>query len=134
MTEQEKQLLLKDLCTRTPYRVLMQVQNCKEECKHHLFGINFEDNTVRIDHCNESDEKIYINDWRPISDCKPYLRPMSSMTENERYEYLKFIIDETDDEARFLNKMVFYNKYHFDYHGLIEKGLALEAPEGMYND
>ena len=58
----------------------------------------------------------------------PYLRPMSSMTEEEKDEYSKAI-----ESLLWTNELDFFNKYHFDYRGLIPKGLALEAPEGMYN-
>ena len=64
---------------------------------------------------------------------KPYLRPMSSMTEEEENKYNslngyeKGIFPHTEEAFDWLNA------HHFDYRGLIEKGLALEAPEDMYN-
>ena len=82
-----------------------------------------------------------------ICDIKPYLRPMSSMTEKER-EQLYFAIDfygkidkdgdidASNHEFIFSETCMDYvdwlNAHHFDYRGLIEKGLTLEAPEGMY--
>lgn len=90
---------------------------------------------------------------------RPYLRPMSSMTEEEKEEYRKlsdevigsygpynweFIAHcvrlgikpgnphECIDEYVDMDAIDFLNAHHFDYRGLIEKGLALEAPEGMY--
>ena len=67
---------------------------------------------------------------------RPYLRPMSSMTKEEikdfftvrRFEY------DADDKliSKYGNDTDWLNAHHFDYRGLIEKGLALEAPEGMY--
>lgn len=74
---------------------------------------------------------------------KPYLRPMSSMTEKEKTELdkaydtllenLKSGVSgfNADAEATAFD-VDFYNSHHFDFRGLIEKGLALEAPEGMY--
>ena len=61
---------------------------------------------------------------------KPYLRPMSSMTEEEKLEY----VIAWDSRQPYLptEAMDWLNEYHFDYRDLIEKGLALEAPEGMY--
>jgi hypothetical protein len=69
---------------------------------------------------------------------KPYLRPMSSMTEEE-YENFR----ETFKWFEQFDKLIFewtyksydwLNKHHFDYRGLIPKGLALEALENMYKD
>ena len=50
------------------------------------------------------------------------------MTEKEKEEYKKVI-----ETLKWTEEFDFYNKYHFDYRGLIEMGLALEAPEDMYN-
>lgn len=80
----------------------------------------------------------------PVEEIKPYLRPLSSMTEEEE----KYVLDtwgiekfcngidllwdnylSFGDSADFVDWL---NANHFDYRGLIEKGLALEAPEGMY--
>ena len=61
-----------------------------------------------------------------VEDVKPYLRPMSSMTEEEYQEFGYDVLRYTPRELDWLNE------HHFDYRGLIEKGLAIEAPEGMY--
>ena len=55
---------------------------------------------------------------------------MSSMTDEEEKEYESCF--QSDDTTAATLLVDFYNKHHFDYRGLIEKGLALEAPEGMY--
>jgi hypothetical protein len=109
MTNEEKQLVLKDLCTRLPYGVIVKENDGVKENDNKLFKIDMFDGCI-----------------------KPYLRPMSSMTEEEINEYENFITNEKDDQLRFCNELVFYNSHHFDYRGLIEKGLAIEAPEGMY--
>ena len=67
----------------------------------------------------------------------PYLRPMSSMTEEEEIEYdATFATIKTADghydSAMTYKSFDFLNSHHFDYRGLIKKGLALEAPKGMY--
>ena len=82
-----------------------------------------------------------------IDDVKPYLRPMSSMTEEEKREYFSFIGGERPFDSDFSAYPIEYkfvyehdinsyidwlNAHHFDYRNLIRKGLALEAPEGMY--
>jgi hypothetical protein len=71
---------------------------------------------------------------------KPYLRPMSSMTEEEEKEYKTISIwgevreskSHYTDICPTIEGYDWLNAHHFDYRGLIEKGLALEAPEGMY--
>ena len=118
MTQEEKQLLLKDLCVRIPYRTFVCLNpgayNKPEKCL--LTGID--------------DEEVYLNvdsDPFKINNIRPYLRPMSSMTEEEKDEYDRLVMCNAswvvDD---------WLNKNHFDYRGLIEMGLALEATERMY--
>ena len=80
---------------------------------------------------------------------KMYLRPMSSMTEEERMEFAKLFSKWHDDELfdyieegvdfsiwkhKGMSPVVFYwlNSHHFDYLGLIPRGLALVAKENMY--
>jgi len=115
MTQEEKQLLLKDLCARLPYQPLCKKVDTEDdfcECDAPL-GYSLRDLV---------DNKIII---------KPYLRPMSSMTEEEKIDYQAFFnydgVEYPDEYIDWLNKNM------FDYRGLIEKGLAIEAPEGMYN-
>ena len=67
----------------------------------------------------------------PVEHVKPYLRPMSSMTVEERFEYNGFDGYIFSDEDVII-KIDWLNKHHFDYRGLIKKGLAIEAPENMY--
>lgn len=112
MTQEEKQLLLKDLCTRLPYGVMIT-----------LDGI----------HPITCTPSIYNAIWlKGNRRFKLYLRPMSSMTEEERMEYLHITLcDVVDCEA--WNEVDWLNTHHFDYRGLIERGLAIEAPKGMYN-
>jgi len=85
----------------------------------------------------ESDGVLEINDLYAIWENKPYLRPMSSMTEEESREYNSFSLGEDWVSNPYMGVPAFHvldwlNSRHFDYRGLIEKGLALEAPNGMY--
>ena len=111
MTQEDKQLLMKDLCARLPYGV---------KCRLSVKGAN-----VSIT------EKLDLGGLEHFMfgtmDVLPYLRPMSSMTEEEEtyYNTVYFTLN-------FYKKEDWLNAHHFDYRGLIEKGLALEAPEGMY--
>ena len=104
MKKEEKEILFKDLCARLPYSVLVKT-------KKYSFPI----------------ELRYLT-LDKMPDVKPYLRPMSSMTKEEKEEYKKVI-----ETLKWTEEFDFYNKYHFDYRELIPMGLALEAPEGMYH-
>ena len=128
MTQEDKELLLKDLCARLPYNVEVHIKG-EYKTPRKVYTVYKEDNTITyfkgLD-CFEED----------IENVKPYLRPMSSMTEEEKTEYRNIAPGiEWNYGIQFptTNKMDWLNKNYFDYRGLIEKGLALEAPEGMYN-
>lgn len=132
MTQEDKQLLLQDLCTRLPYGVMLDTPNGNKPLL--ALVLSKEYNTiVEYDdyHGNEND----ISEWEggDVEFIKPYLRPMSSMTEEEKIEYNSYHShpDNIGDSPWFY--VDWLNAHHFDYHDLIKKGLAIEAPEGMYN-
>lgn len=120
-----KKLLLVDLCARLPYGVKVYVEGdwFTDEREPYNTTIKASDPSSLIDFVNE--ECII----------KPYLRPMSSMTKEERTEYLNACGNEMDNalSSPRYGGIDWLNAHHFDYRGLIPKGLALEAPEGMYN-
>ena len=135
MNREEKQLLLKDLCGRLPYGVVCM--------------LSVKDTNVSIT------EKFVLDGLELFilgtMEVKPYLRPMPSMTEEEqRYiwnkygpsplfadfedagdvsELFKYCHMNISDANLFVDWL---NEHHFDYRGLIKKGLALEAPKDMY--
>lgn len=133
MTQEEKELLLKDLCGRLPYGVKASYYGAEEECEciDEIDGIYPFDNEVSIGQYALEIEVI-----------KPYLFPLSSMTE-EQYE--KFIIisgwDVDIEDVRrgkfscigyvgldvIYDAIDWFNKNHFDYRGLIPMGLANDA-------
>lgn len=133
MTQEEKQLLLKDLCGRLPYKVKVHFNLPEEE-----YG---EDDLE-----GDSELEGFHNRWFSICCCdnteieyiKPYLRPIPSMTEEECNEF--FLLSE--DIIRCgkrgyscglsIEQIDWLDSHHFDYRGLIEKDIAIEAPEGMY--
>lgn len=120
MTQEDKELLLADLCARLPYGVLVL----------------------------NKDGDVESFTWQELKEfgdgyiSKPYLRPMSSMTKEERNEYEGFIIHREhinaqgqewdidcfsfDNSPRLIDWL---NAHHFDYRGLIEKGLAIAVTE-----
>ena len=128
MKQEDKQLLLADLCARLPYGVKIKLG----DYDYQVCGYNSEkEMPVKIWYYYDSNLtlKSYIDVY--LTDYCPYLRPMSSMTEEEKEQMRDLWID-ADTKTHTTRLIDFYNKHHFDYRGLIEKGLALEAPEGMY--
>lgn len=68
---------------------------------------------------------------------KPYIRTMSSMAEEESDEFEKItdaLLEHADSEEIWDTVIDWLNEHHFDHRHLIEKGLALEAPKGMYKE
>ena len=127
MTKEEKELLFKDLSARLPYHVRVKVWL--------KYGTT-EDGFLDLEH-NYADVLRDAFYYKEIKDIKPYLRPMSSMNEEEEKEYMN--IDNRSYSCPMAyahipasDRIDWLNAHHFDYRGLIEKGLAIEAPEGMY--
>lgn len=173
-----KELLFKDLCARLPYGIVVQ-QSAQYSENHFMYsvadkwkkephdfkiiGVNGT-NTLITDKRKEENSYAKGIVSSPITICiynnltkqitKPYLRPMSSMTKDEKRELQSFypgcfgsqwldvekgeieIFECTSTIKLHLNDSVeivdWLNSHHFDYRGLIKKGLAIEAPEGMY--
>ena len=118
MTNEEKQLLYKDLCGRLPYGVKIKFYSTE-------YPYGSEPVILTVD--------LLKDRWENIHDVKPYLRPMDSMTEEEEIYY-----NTVYTTLKFYQKVDWLNAHHFDFRGLIQKewsnqnGLALEAPEGIY--
>lgn len=122
---QNKELVFKDLSARLPHHVRVKIW---------LKDGTTEEGFLDLEH-NYGDvlqDAFYYRN--KIKDIKPYLRPMSSMTEEERIESLEFAWK--DDYGRLacydenISKYIdWLNAHHFDYRGLIEKGLAIEVTE-----
>lgn len=118
MKEEEKQLLLKDLCARLYYGVKIAAKDDDES--YTLLAIHPNKDIAVI---GLQFDDVFATSKIKIEGIKPYLRPLSSMTEEE--------------EITFLNKENYeiydwLNAHHFDYRNLIEKNLALEAQSEMY--
>ena len=129
--EKNKELLLKDICGRLPYGVKIHIGKTQ---RIEEFG----DINLRIGAINNT-----------YADIRPYLFPLSSMTEDQKYDfYCRFIENDCDfddfKEFYFENnewhKMLtsiddieeiidWFNKYHFDFRCLIPKGLAIDATD-----
>ena len=125
MTQEEKQLLLKDLCSRLSYGIKFTLS---DDSIYTMKGID-----LIVTDEGDWEYAVAAKGIEPIEIeyVKPYLRPMSSMTKKEKKEiYASF--SPTGQELFSLPYVDWLNAHHFDYHGLIEKGVALEAKEGMY--
>lgn len=136
MKQEEKDLLLKDLCARLPYEVKCNISRKNGTC--------IKSRTI---------DSILDCHW--LSECKsdfyeikPYLFPLSSMTEEqcEKFKIISGWDGEWEDVKRgkfscvgyigldyIYDTIDWFNKNHFDYRGLIEKSLALDATNlGVY--
>ena len=133
MTEEQKELLLKDISSRLPYGVKISID---DDFPIVLNQISYSDGYVgKNNECYSLDHFVI----------KPYLFPLSSMTD-EQLSYMHFNtkfnidrfgtitpkIDEDDfpiyvDMEDWILLYGWLNKNHFDYRGLIEKGLAIDA-------
>lgn len=142
MTQEEKDLLLKDLCARLPYGAICHTEegdgylcSINQTIFGTEYGLNI--NPLKRDYFSDSE-----TDEQAV---KPYLRPLSSMTAEEEYEYhqcknidyLEICEMEHTEMLKttalcFSHAIDWLNAHHFDYRGLIENGLALEALKGMY--
>ena len=127
MIQEDKDLLFKDLCARLPYGV--KCENFSDTYGRNVFKVtDIRDNGYI---CGIIDGQYGSSVFDPL-ELKPYLFPLSSMTEEQRQE-LESLMEVTTVPAwgEILSPTTEYydwlNKNHFDYRGLIEKGLAIDA-------
>ncbi len=117
-TKEDKELLLKDLCARLPYGVFMTNKKLRKT----FYPLT----------CDDLKDAMFDDDWDDI----PYLRSMSSMTDEERKEY-KHLIAFSGSPNGAANLVDWLNNKMFAYHtiggkDMFELGIALKAPKGMY--
>lgn len=124
MTRKDNELLLQDLAARLPYGVMCNI-GLKYPLQLQRIFVDRLDGILLDFYEDGDDYQVYL------SEVKSYLRPMSSMTEGEKREYQAFF---NYDGVEYPDEYIdWLNSHYFDYRGLIEKNLALEALEGMYN-
>lgn len=128
MTQEDKELLLKDLCARLPYRIKCYISEIND---YRVLGsIQYDGVNTLFDFWNKEQTRyefqLYISEFRPC------LFPISSMTEEQIKEAVstKHKINLSSGKVMYLdslNTFEIYNKNHIDYKVLIEKGLAIDA-------
>ncbi len=118
MTQEQKDLLLKDLCARLPYGVKVNVK-----------GAVYDNRSCRLTDIHHGlDTYIGVPDGMQyhIETIKPYLFPLSSMTEEQIKEW-NILAPHFAFTLESIKIFAFYHQNHIDYNGLIEKGLAIDA-------
>lgn len=133
MTQNEKELLLKDLCARLPYGVKGRVSK-----RDH--------NNRECEFVKTIDGKLYDRfavaqeSWYDNVTIKPCLFPLSSMTEEQKKELnditnldieiaIANIKNDTPNYVTGLNRLNWLLKNHFDIYGFIPMGLATDATD-----
>lgn len=132
MKQEEKDLLLRDICGRLPYGVKCKYYDCCEG--------DYDEGAI----CGFERQEWMQIDGKciHIEEVKPYLFPVSNMSEEQKKEFnqvieldLKAICDEIEPTRVTAFEIDFYNKHHIDYRGLIPMGLAIDATGlGIYEN
>ena len=117
MTQEEKDLLIKDLCARLPYGVKIELTRW---VMNEGMCMN---TTLEPNHINQ-----LLNDEDGDAEIKPYLFPFSSITKEQEDEY-QYITERWmhDSSCSISDSIDWLNKNHFDYRNLIDKNLAIDA-------
>lgn len=122
MEQKLKGLLIKDLCSRLPYSLKVKRPDCGYY--DYMSAIDIDAGTLTCQYNGYTDD---------IEKFVPYLRPMASMTEEEKKEYNRTMIPLDYYDGNTIDTFDWLNAHHFDFRNLIGCGLALEAPNGMYD-
>lgn len=129
MTQESKKLLLVDLSARVPYGVKVKVPCLQEDIDFTLNSVDKEGFTV-IKKANGSKFEFEVSNNIEIF---PYLRPISSMTEEEKKEYCnlqdKLLYSSQYPVTDAYELFDWLNEHHFDYRNLVERGLAIAVTE-----
>ena len=131
MTQKDKELLLKDLCARLPYGVKLQ-KTYDTNATVELYLVDLGHDIIKFyTYKGECLTMCDVGDIERFGKLryKPYLFPLSSMTEEQSKIYHELIggMFGTSALINFEALEDFFNKNHIDYRGLIPKGLANDA-------
>lgn len=130
MTAENRELLLSELCARFPYTIYVYMNDKIAKVTEIRF-----DNRGNVIFTLKDKDKTYIG--IDVERVKPYLRPLKSMTPEEKEDYVQTLNIMEDGMGTKLVYTTHYalewlNEHHFDFRNLIEKGLAIEAPDRLY--
>jgi len=123
MNDTDKQLLIRDLCARLPYGVKLKIGRSDYLDTFIIYNARYETVSDAISSA-------------PVDKCKPYLFPMSSMTEEQRTELIQHCglgisfkgSIAFEEEISGMSKYIdWLNERHFDFRGLLERGLGIDA-------
>ena len=138
MTKEDKELIFKDICARLPYGVHILVHDTFKYSTVPFQNVYLKayDTAELIDSISlnlrySSKDKPFnriIKEHKDYLEIKPCLFPLSSMTDKQKNEY-QYITERwmNDSSYSISDSIDWLNKNHFDYRGLIEKGLAIDA-------
>lgn len=136
MKQEDKEILIRDLCGRLPYGVKAYIKNWSKLDRKYYEGVYTVEsidpslNTI-IGYSERKFDEVIVGD--DDYEIKPYLFPLSSMTEEEWEEYQKIRMINWvhgDINGTFINASLivdWLNAHHFDYRGLIKMDLAIDA-------
>ena len=121
MKNEDKELLLKDLCARLPYNVRVEYNGTTFTNIFDVLGIAHGRIMLCLPFMSKTECPL-------IEEVKPYLFPLSSMTEEQKRDY-QYITERWMNDPTYIisDSFDWLHKNHFDYRGLIEKGLAIDA-------
>jgi hypothetical protein len=125
----ESEMIYRDLATRLPYGV----------------KVEYEGEVYDLTMLTVGRQAVIVKPFMshqisvPVEKIKPYLRTRASLTRQEKGELYKTQYHKKDAYDNYidtdtLGTYEFYNSIHVDYRGLINKGLAIKAPDGMYGE
>lgn len=127
MTREEKDLLLKDLCARLPYDVKIHAKYIDTNTEVEKSGVLSMIDADAIVAFTSDDTNSY--NYVAIHEVKPYLFPLSSMTDEQYDKFTDMSYSVTENYYSMANyhQIDWFIKNHFDYRGLIKKGLAIDC-------
>ena len=137
MTQEEKNLLLEDICCRLPYGVKVHAKYIDTDVEVEKVGVLSMVDSDAVVAFTTDDTNCY--NYVAIHEVKPYLFPISSMNEEQKNEFdartfeIMFgeVVCKKNDGIGYRTLMAFdldfYNKHHLDWRGLIPMGLAIDA-------
>ena len=121
MTQEDRDLLFKDLCARLPYEVKCDINDNKPYTLSSISN-DYDGTLIRF-----KEQKNGFNMEVYLSEVKPHLFPLSNMTEEQKQELKGLIMKNAFSNNTTFTQQDFFCKYHLDYRGLIQLGLAIDA-------